>query len=211
MKPFKHYILTRFNLGIYDPAGPYHKTVKTPRAWLKHRIQLFEKYTLPSVQRQTCQDFTWVLAFDPDTPPDIVCAYDYMDNVQVCFEQPHLWLRTQEPETEWLITSRFDNDDMYDPQFVWKIQSEFRAIEEVIDIDYHVFDVAQQQMFTSERYRANSPFLSLVERWELGPMTALGRPHTVMPDVYESRKLGVYATQIIHDRNVCNKVNGRPI
>lgn len=63
-----HFILTRFNLRLWshDKNG---ETIN-PASWLEERLQLFETYTLPSVKGQTCQDFTWVLLVDRDTPVD---------------------------------------------------------------------------------------------------------------------------------------------
>ena len=43
-----HLIVTRFNLGMTDPV------------WLEHRFGLFERFTLPSIKAQTCQEFWWL-------------------------------------------------------------------------------------------------------------------------------------------------------
>lgn len=206
---FKHYILTRFNLGLYSD-NPYK--VPDPDLWLSHRLKLFEKYCLPSVRKQTCKDFTWVMAWDERTPEAILKKYDYLDCVQIVHEQPHVWLRQQRPEAEWLLTTRFDNDDIYLPAFVADVQAAFRFKEEVIDVNYHAWDLYADRYYESGRNRANSPFLSLAEQWNKTPVTALGRPHSVMPDHYYARRLdGVHAIQILHDRNVSNKINGEQI
>lgn len=202
----KHYILTRYNLGIYSKDNPYNHVVKNPTEWLEHRKRIFNEYCLPSVKAQTCQDFTWIIAFDPYTPSKVIEELDFPDNAVIVMMQPHLYLRTLEPESDWLITSRFDNDDSYRIDFVEVLQGFFRKQEEIIDIDYNVFLIENGHYYASLRTRANSPFLSLVEPWGKKIMTALGRPHTIMPDLYPAVKLGVYATQIIHDRNVINKV-----
>ena len=31
-------------------------------------MELFERYTLPSVVAQTCQDFVWIILIDGDSP-----------------------------------------------------------------------------------------------------------------------------------------------
>ena len=100
-----------------------------------------------------------------------------------------------------------DNDDILLPEFTAVIQAEAREFKEVIDIEYQKLRFRQFIKYPSLRPRPNSPFLSLVEPWGDDIMTALGRPHTVMPDVYEARKLPqVLAYQVIHDRNVSNKI-----
>lgn len=62
----QHFILTRFNLLLWDKAKDDRK-VRTIK-WLEHRFSLFEKYCLPSVKNQTCQDFEWIVLFDSMTP-----------------------------------------------------------------------------------------------------------------------------------------------
>jgi hypothetical protein len=199
---FKHYILTRYNLGIYDKNNPYSESVGNPEEWMKHRMPLFQK-CIDGMIRQTNQKFIWVIAVDEKT--DIVFKTN-LERVKIVNEQPHQWLRRQPCEAEWIITSRLDNDDYYHMDFVKKIQENFREVEEVIDIDYEVLESYTGIKYPSKRERANSPFLSLVEKWTDKINTAMGRPHTVMPDIYHSRKLGVLATQVIHDKNVCNKI-----
>ena len=65
--PVRHYLLTRFNLPLWnkDKRG----LATRDEAWLEDRFRLFEQYTLPSVLQQSCKDFTWVVLFDGDTPP----------------------------------------------------------------------------------------------------------------------------------------------
>lgn len=64
---FSHYILTRFNLplssvtvgGKWDVCG---------EKYLSYRFSLFERYCMPSVKNQTCQNFKWLILFDINTP-----------------------------------------------------------------------------------------------------------------------------------------------
>lgn len=62
----QHFILTRFNLCLWrkDKRGVQTQT----EGWLKKRCELFERYTLPSVCGQTCQDFKWIILFDEESP-----------------------------------------------------------------------------------------------------------------------------------------------
>ena len=61
---FQHYLITRFNVSL-EPAG--HSKVCT-REYLDYRFPLFERFCLPSVIGQTCQDFKWFVLFDANTP-----------------------------------------------------------------------------------------------------------------------------------------------
>lgn len=64
-KVLQHFFLTRFNILLWreDKEGNKVRTSK----WLEHRFQLFEKYCLPSIIGQTCQDFEWIVLFDSTT------------------------------------------------------------------------------------------------------------------------------------------------
>jgi len=200
MVRFKHYILTKFNLNVYSGDNIHAKVVKDPEQWMHHRKYLFENYTLRSVMRQTCKDFTWIIGYDPKTPKKWLTKYDYIDNIQIVFGQPHFYLRSLPVEADWLVTSRIDNDDWYYRDFVAAIQGEVVKDHEIIDVRY----------ITSSRYdplreRANSPFLSVCEPWGDKVLTAFGRPHTNMVDELPAKKINrVLAAQIIHDRNVNN-------
>ena len=203
---YKHYILTRFNLGLYSD-NPYK--VENPDKWMDTRIELFEKTAFPSIMKQTNKNFTWLMAFDINTPQKYTRLYDYCDKIEVCFERPDDYLRRQEREMEWLITSRFDNDDIYDPQFVAEIQRNFRPIEEIIDVDYTKTNLIDKEIPTS-RVKPNSPFLSLVEKWENNVKTAMAYPHSNMTAYFRSRKLNkVLAKMVIHENNQSNNwING---
>lgn len=56
------FFLTRFNILLWknDKEGVLVRTSN----WLDHRLSLFEKFCLPSIINQTCQDFEWILLFD---------------------------------------------------------------------------------------------------------------------------------------------------
>ena len=59
-----HVLLTRFNL----PSAGFESIVRAQDGWLKDRIELFERYSIPSVQAQTSQAFHWIIYFDPESP-----------------------------------------------------------------------------------------------------------------------------------------------
>lgn len=60
------YILTRFNLKLWQTDKNSHNTQTDE--WLEQRFQLFEQFTLPSVQNQTDKVFKWIVLFSSDTP-----------------------------------------------------------------------------------------------------------------------------------------------
>jgi len=54
MEGFRHYITTRFNVGLYGAE----KRIDMDRdEWMQHRIGLFTTFALPSLMAQSCQNF----------------------------------------------------------------------------------------------------------------------------------------------------------
>jgi hypothetical protein len=66
---FKHFLITRFNLAFEVwSQDKNHNLVRTDDWLQKKRIQLFEEYCLPSISKQTNQDFDWIILFDVSSP-----------------------------------------------------------------------------------------------------------------------------------------------
>jgi hypothetical protein len=213
---FSHYILTRFNQGIYDREDADQ--------WMEDRLKLFEK-TKESVLSQE-GDFKWIIAIDPKTPADVsekIFTDTRMIPVDCDIRETFdLFLA---PKTPYVITSRLDNDDIYLPGAVLAIQAEFQPQVYVIDIDYIQNDIVNEKKYTSgnklkkEKYRTlnNGPFLSLCEPSDY-IRTCYCRPHNRLLDGYPAKggrfkripstKVGTFAEMVIHDKNMMNKVTG---
>jgi len=208
---FKHYILTRYNYGIYDK--PYADE------WMENRFKLFEA-TRESVLSQE-GEFQWIIAIDERTPVKIrkQIASDkritlYAGDIRSYFDD------FPEEEAEWVITTRFDNDDRYLPGAIRDIQSRFTPELKVVDIDYEQLQLSTGNRYTSERPGPNSPFLSLIEPSSY-VKTAYCRPHYRLLDGYPSPKgyirvraekiNKVLAYMVIHKENMANEIVGRKL
>jgi len=189
---FKHVILTRFNLGLYDRPDADE--------WMQHRMLYFSE-TRESVLSQE-GDFEWILSMDERTPnryiQDIVCD----SRMAIIHEHPN----TYKPDG-FTITTRFDNDDLYFPGAIKAIQDCFVEEELVVDLKY--VQLRDGVFYTSERPRPNSPFLSLISKEK----NCYVRPHTKMINdfkgIFASKE--IYACMVIHDRNLANKIIGRKV
>ena len=211
---FKHYILTRFNTQIIDGLL-YDKP--DANDWMERRMDLFEA-TKESVLSQDA-DFEWVISLDKRTPKKFVekIKAKNVTLVDCDIRQAFTQVKTTTP---WVITSRLDNDDLYRPGAIQKIQDWFEQKIEVIDIDYQQLDLKTGNKYTSERKTPNSPFLSLVEP-SRRIMTCFCRPHTKLPMGYPFKdgnamiravKINeILAYMVIHDNNVANKIVGKEI
>ena len=85
MKPdYRHFILTRMNVGVHNGHTVVGDKVH-PGEWLERRLQIFERYCLPSIEAQTDRDFTWVLSFDGQTPSSFRDRIEgYRNHVENC-------------------------------------------------------------------------------------------------------------------------------
>jgi len=197
---FDHYVLMRFNFGLYKNNKLNHDE------WMRHRMLLFDEYTMPSIQRQTVKNFKLVLSFDEETPNDIILKYDYLDNVIIIYEHLMYWMRANVDRGKWLITTRMDNDDYIERDFIESIQNEFNEKIMVVDLKGRVYDSINGVYYESNRVIANSMFLSLIEPGEIC-MTCYDLQHTHMPAKYDSILLDKYGSiMVVHDRNIMNSV-----
>jgi hypothetical protein len=112
-----HFIITRFNLRAPGEAG----ALQIDERYLGERMELFERFCVPTVRSQTRQDFKWLVLFAADTPapfkarierlaewPPFVPVYiaPGTEHVGRLVVAPYL---DDSPRT--LITTRLDNDD----------------------------------------------------------------------------------------------------
>lgn len=198
----KHYLVTRF---IY-PENYRH---------MKERIEMFNKYTLPSVKAQNNKNFAWVIIGRPEidlTGIDHVfidaASYHKKDIVHALRK----FILTQITANEIVITSRLDNDDILLPNFTMNVQFLTRAELPPFLIEFKGFwlDLRVNKFYTNTRYRdkVTSPFLSLVE--QSGPHMDLTDIKTVYYDNHAnmSRHFPVVRNrnngwvQIIHKNNL---------
>lgn len=127
---FYHVILTRFNLCS---SSNRESKLRNTKGWLEERFQLFEKYCLPSVLGQTNQNFHWYIFFDIDTPvsyKERALAYTQQNkNIKLFWVKAlpsraiHDYIRENDyAKSQLLITTRLDNDDALNKNFIAKTQ-----------------------------------------------------------------------------------------
>jgi hypothetical protein len=191
---------------------------------MRERYQLF-RATRESVLSQD-GDFQWVLSFDERTPESHMSKI--LSDERMIGTTLTVWdyFKEYEPDTEWIITQRMDNDDILLPGAVTAIQKEFKPALMVIDIEYYQYDLISGNRYTSgnvnkgERHRlgCTSPFLSLVEPTDY-IKTCYSRPHNKLMGGYpfEDGTLGPiggmkirtpFALMVVHSENLGNKITG---
>lgn len=218
---FEHYILTCFNIN----RGFDSENKRNSSEYLDSRFAIFESITVPSVEAQSCCNFSWLVFFDIDTPEKykrkielitksgiFIPFYvkDYNDIQDILKKQLKL-------KTEYLVTTNLDNDDAIAGNFVEILQSKFIE-EEVYLINFLMgYMLSERGLFMREYY--SSPFHTLSERVSDEIISCLNVPHNFLYNL-KLKGLSLYQIvcepswlQIVHGSNVRNKIeiNAIPI
>jgi hypothetical protein len=160
----KHLLLTRF--AIPFPADNQRSRHGNNPDWLPRRYELLERYTLPSVESQTCKDFEWLLIANPNFP--------WIDHKRLESYTKVLWvdmewdeamgfeeaIRPYTEDEEWMLTSRLDSDDAVYDGFIEDTQAAFRP--EVCWYTHPTGYVVKGDEAYFRRY-PSSPFVSYSE------------------------------------------------
>ena len=142
--------------------------------------------------------------FDPDTPE--VPDFDY-DNIIIVPPTGTSQYFNKRAYAGWLITSRLDNDDYYEPTFIEEIQRCFKEKELLIDVNGRQLDHITGKFYQLPKYNRNSPFLSLIERKGARYKTARYTNHSKMNNHFRTKYINKkLVVQVIHDTNQMNRL-----
>ena len=166
----RHFIITRFNLRGNEDTPSSAKMIDP--AYLAQRLELFERFCLPTVRSQTEQDFKWLVLFADETPEPVKArvakyAADWPNLVPVYLPRgtgsvgplvvrPYL---DGSPQT--LITTRLDNDDGLARDYVAKVQRH-GATQERLVLQFPAGYVWHDDRIYLDRQEHNA-FTTLVE------------------------------------------------
>ena len=218
--PYSHIILTRFNLLS---GSAYERHIRSSSGWLEHRFELFEKYCLPSVLNQSNQNFTWFIFFDANTPNHFK---NRVKQYQIqCPNMKPLWVKGIPPKfvravikfhikdtDRLLITTRLDNDDAINVNFIKELQDRVINIKEEIDSPLVLnFDrgLCLNKNRTYSCIDKSNAFASLVEpiRKEINTIWQYKHDNLNRFEMLNLQEPAMWL-QIIHRHNVSNRVRG---
>jgi hypothetical protein len=215
----KHFLLMRWNL----PGCIHYSSLElvTDPRWQARRRELFERYCLPSVARQTVRDFTWLFFVYPaamsDADLEWFRAQD--ERLQIVFvEDPD---STGVPEAcevvtrlaadaDWIITTRLDSDDVLHPDHLRKVRIGWSRERKVVEFaEGFYYDVLRDEI--RHVRETQNAFVSLLEPAE-GARTAWGWPHH---EIGEENEI-VYLDEagwvaLVHDQNTTTYLWGDPV
>lgn len=213
-KGINHIVLTRFNL----PTKGVESYVRAKEGWLRERIDLFDRYCVPSLAQQTCQDFRWIVYLDPASPTwlldrigahaeggllapvlrESVSTEDLLSDI----------LQVVDRKEDVLVTTNVDNDDGVAVDFIQRIQAVQPESERVA-----IYLTEGLVRSSGGLYRltyGRNAFNSVRESWA-DPVTSWSEWHTELGEKMPVVEIGGAPTwlQVVHGSNVSNRVKGR--
>ena len=214
---FTHLLLTRFNTAMdFDPSAK-----RLEKGWLTGRLELFERYCLPSVAAQTGVEFHWLVFFDAASPQwfkDKISKYRpsikpiYIDGPATDEVIQRLVVDSGLVSTPYLVSTRLDNDDAISRDHLSSVQSVFQSQER----QFIAFPLGLQS-FHGHLYTAywpSNPFLSLIEKvGSTGEVTTVFCVrHDLVGKTNQVKKIfgAPQWLQVIHGSNHSNSLRGWP-
>lgn len=212
-----HVLLTRFNL----PTQGRESLVRAQDGWLRNRVELFEKFCLPSVRAQSVNKVHWIIYFDPESPlwlkkrisnlaaegifvPIFRATVSHTELVQDLLEV------VGEPKSR-LVTTNLDNDDGLAVDFAERLQQRAGTIRTRTALYFSRGLILCGSRLYLRMDRRNA-FCSVAESWDQ-PSTCWADWHNLL-----GKRMPVVEIpgppawlQVVHGRNVSNRVHGRLI
>jgi hypothetical protein len=217
----RHFVLTNFNVALPGVDVDRHGApVRTPE-WLAERCELFERYCLPSVRRQSCGDFDWLVRWEP--PPDAALAAriaGYAEAAPLRLVDAAISFRRAveaalAPGDEVVLTTRLDNDDALHRDALARVRAAaLAASPELRFLDLpvgYLLDSASGELRRLE-WRSYH-FLSLVEPRAGGAVRTVRRiDHTRAAELAPVASVTDEPMwlEVVHGRNRSNAVRGEP-
>lgn len=195
-----HIVMTRFNVRFSDDSQPPNED------WLRHRLEIFERYTAPSMAAQTALPDEWLLFCDEASPSWLTARLAQIGTVRLV-RGPFTSMTASEAvgaPCASLITTRLDNDDAIARNFLEMVR---RAADQPGYLNViHGLQLAGDRLYL--RSDPSNAFISRVEHRT--SETVFSTPHDVI--IERGRVHQIRATpswlQIVHDQNLSNAAHG---
>ncbi|BCW73401.1 glycosyltransferase [Arthrobacter sp. NicSoilB8] len=212
-----HVLLTRFNL----PTAGRESQVRAQEGWLRDRVDLFERFCLPSVRAQTSGNFRWVVYFDPESPswlkemiPRLAGDGGFVPIFRESVNHEELLADLIEvvgKPRKRLVTTNLDNDDGLAVDFAERLQIQAGIPTGRTAIYFSRGLILKGKNLYSRIDRRNA-FCSVVESWD-EPVTCWADWHNLLGKSMPVREIAGSPAwlQVVHGGNVSNRVRGRMV
>lgn len=207
---FDHFVMTRFNV-------PHEPGMAAPDdAWLRDRLELFRRFTVPSLAGQTSPPTRWLVVCREDSPDWFRKEMADSDGVyepvwisgQLLPEVAGELVQQRRTGAEHVITTRIDNDDAIARDFLELVHDAFQRQEfEFVNL------TAGAQWDGTHLYTMRYPknaFISLIERSAGTPRTVWLDQHGYLDRYGPVREVDAHPAwvQVVHGTNLGNRIEG---
>jgi len=221
------FLISRFNIYIKHFREMASVTDDQFAKWCANRVDLFEKYTLPSVLNQSFPHFKWIIGFDTVITDEVAELLERLkshprivpiisnnrpgEGKGFMLEMIAKILEIGGTE-ENVLTCRLDTDDLIHRDYVSAMHTAGRsaennnAVPSVLEFPYGA--QAHNGKLFAYVY-LNNPFLGVVERPSNEMKTAFGFAHHEAPKVFSVRETATAQpmwAQMIHGSNAANQM-----
>ena len=209
-----HALLTRFNL----PSKGFESLVRAKDGWLHNRVELFERYCLPSVRAQTRKGFHWIVYFDPESPKwlldriqDLSADGLFTPIFRAEVSADELLSDIEEVtgrQAQNLLTTNEDNDDGLAADFVAQVQDV--QCSELPSAIYLSSGLIKGDASVYLRHDDRNAFCSVRSSWS-APVTCWSAWHNQLSEIMATEEIGGPPAwlQVVHGLNVSNRIRGR--
>ena len=202
----KHYIITRINV-VQDCLSHKGRTTRRMRdlqqnaEYLDHRIEMFNRFTVPSVQSQTDKNFEWLILIHPGTDPKYKVAFNAGTLVEVIRDTEVIEKVRQDG---WIATTNLDSDDALAYDFMSNLRAHAREQIGVISFNSGYVYSCRSNQAVGRRSTTNA-YKTLIERGE-DPKTVCSYFHGSLPTTYPEKQIKSPPMwlQTVHGRNIDN-------
>lgn len=205
-------------VGIFfnvDPGwanNPY-KEARLTREWIEYRMNIFMTYTCRSLKEQTNQNFTALIAYDPQTEGiirDVLSHYNPLPENIIFTTNLYRDTLIHSRGYDQIYHVRIDSDNMFHPTYIQQLQAinpreETRAIicqkgytydvpSKALCSFYHESPSFYALIYTFEEYRSAKKFNT-----PRGHLDVINLPHEILdhPNF----------VIVIHKQNISNRFN----
>lgn len=263
MRLFQHYIITRFNLPVFNGGLRDGASINNLDSnYLSARFEIFQKYTYPSIKNQTCQNFKWLVLMDANTPIEfkqvlanlhteynnlIPCYFsldeynnrvtqdyidlynDYSSKIDIApydyIEQGEFVQRVLSPifikdeilkfnvRSEFIVTTRIDNDDVFHPEMIDNVQSRINLERECCMYNYsYGYQIHLRKRLLQLDYFPHNHYTTLVEDSNGLFQSVLYWDHSVVERFVSYKEIITEPlwVELVHELNVSNAFETSP-
>lgn len=220
MVHFKHFIITQFNIRLWDKDKRNISTYT--EEWLNKRFTLFDLYCFPSVSQQTNPNFIWICLFDKETPDlykNKIKEYQKQcPQLQAYFldeDDTREWLgytkdimsQYIETQDQYIVSTNLDNDDAIHINMIDNVSKHINEKPEAVvySFNYGYQYFTESGLILKMLYPHNH-FLSFVEENTPNFQTIKFAPHAKIRKLFKTVdiKTEPYWIEFVHNNNVNN-------